>query len=255
MPYFRGWCLLQIRQGVCYLQQTNQTVELSPGSSMVFTEAAGGRLRASQLGEVAISYFCMEPEKLTGLLSLTERESLKKAARRHDLAVQALSATHPISERFNHLCQNQNETNVSLRLQLLQLFVDLFAREMAEAPTVSLDGRGRLRQLLNQMAESEFVELSLSDLEPQMQCSTRHLSRLFREEVGTSFREKQMAIRLEKACELLTSSNAKVVDVALESGYQSSSVFSELFKKHLGVTPGQWRRRGLKSGGAPPLHL
>jgi AraC-like DNA-binding protein len=37
-----------------------------------------------------------------------------------------------------------------------------------------------------------------------------------------------------------------VVDVAMESGYQSSSVFSELFKRHLGVSPGKWRRKGLK---------
>jgi len=62
-------------------------------------------------------------------------------------------------------------------------------------------------------------------------------------------------LRLAKACELLASSNAKVVDVALESGYQSSSVFSELFKKHIGVSPGQWRRLRLKSPAPSRLHL
>ena len=81
------------------------------------------------------------------------------------------------------------------------------------------------------------------------------LSRIFREVAGTSFREKQTKIRLGRASELLANTESKVVDVALESGYQSSSVFSELFKKHFGVSPGQWRRLGLKSGAASRIHL
>ena len=86
-------------------------------------------------------------------------------------------------------------------------------------------------------------------------CSPRHLNRLFREELGASFREKQIELRLARACELLSTSNAKVVDVALESGYQSSSVFSGLFKKHFGVSPGQWRRLRLKSEAAPRVQF
>jgi len=254
-PRFRGWCLLQIRSGICYWQQASQAVELLPGSSMVLSNQASGLLRASQLSEVAIAYFCVRPEKIIGLLSLTEREALKNAAQQPDRAIQTLSDAHPISERFKALGRRQAATPVSLRLQLLQLFLDLFASEMAEAPVIAQDGRSRLRQLLNQMAESELVELSLADLEPKMNCSARHLSRLFRQEVGTSFREKQMTVRLEKACELLTTSDAKVVDVALQSGYPSSSLFSESFKKHLGMTPRQWRRGIPKSTSASRLPL
>ena len=117
-----------------------------------------------------------------------------------------------------------------------------------------MGGSGSAR-LLNQMAASEFVELSISDLAPMMSCSPRHLNRLFREELGASFREKQIELRMAKACELLASSNAKVVEVALESGYQSSSVFSELFKRHLGVSPGQWRRQRVHARLTPRLHF
>jgi AraC-like DNA-binding protein len=88
-----------------------------------------------------------------------------------------------------------------------------------------------------------------------MFCSPRHVTRLFREELGASFREKQIELRLARACQLLANSNAKVVEVALESGYQSSSVFSELFKRRYGVSPGQWRRQRLNSRAAARLHL
>jgi transcriptional regulator GlxA family with amidase domain len=124
--------------------------------------------------------------------------------------------------------------------------VDLFACEFEDLPASGVeetDGRGRLRRLLNQMAAADFVELSLSELAPRMCCSPRHLSRLFRAEVGASFREKQTELRLGKACEMLANSNAKVVEVALTSGYPSNSLFSLLFKKRFGVSPGKWRRQ------------
>jgi transcriptional regulator GlxA family with amidase domain len=133
-----------------------------------------------------------------------------------------------------------------MRLQLLQLFMDLFKGELgveAVEPGLELDGRGRLKQFLNQTAAAELLELSLADLAPRMNCSPRHLSRLFRQEMGTSFRDKQTEMRLAKACQLLATSNAKVIDVALTSGYQSNSLFSLMFKKHFGISPGKWRQR------------
>jgi two-component system response regulator YesN len=107
-----------------------------------------------------------------------------------------------------------------------------------------------LRRLLNQMAAADFVELSLSDLAPKLCCSPRHLSRLFRAEVGASFREKQTELRLVKACDLLANSDDKVVEVALTSGYQSNSLFNLLFKKRFGISPGKWREQHAQTGSA-----
>jgi AraC-like DNA-binding protein len=244
MPHFRGWCFLQIKSGVSYWHHPSGSQELSPGVSLVFTRQTNGGLRASQLSAVGLAYFCVEPEKLTGLLSLSEQRCLKQAAAQDNTPLRVLPRTHPISERFKNVCLNQTGATVALRLQLLQLFVDLFGPEFEDNPLDSfqeMNGRLRLRLLLNQMAASEFVELSLSDLEPKVRCSARHLSRLFRQEIGTTFREKQTELRLAKACELLANSNAKMVDVALASGYQSNSIFSLLFKKQFGVSPGKWR--------------
>ena len=217
-----------------------------PASALVLTRAARGGLCASQLSGVEIAFFCLEPEKLGGLLSLREQHSFKTAASAEKWAGRVLAPEHPAAERFKKLCLNYSVSNLAVRLQLLQLFVDLFGSEFEEEPAEGapeMDGRGRLRRLLNQMAASEFVELSLSDLAPKMCCSPRHVSRLFRAEVGASFREKQTELRLVKACEMLANSNAKVVEVALTSGYQSNSLFSLLFKKRFGVSPGKWRQQ------------
>lgn len=249
LPQFRGWCFLQVQSGICYWQEPGGAREIPAGSALVLTRAARGGLCASLLSEVEIAYFCLEPEKLTGLLSWREQQSFQTAATAEKGAARVLAPEHAAAERFKKLCLNYSVSNLPARLQLLQLFVDLFASELEEEPGEGqeMDGRGRLRRLLNQMAAAEFVELSLADLAPKMCCSPRHLSRLFREEVGASFREKQTELRLVRACEMLAHSNAKVVEVALTSGYPSNSLFSLLFKKRYGVSPGKWRQQHAQS--------
>jgi AraC-like DNA-binding protein len=220
--------------------------ELAEGSALVLTGQARGGMRASQLSEVLVSYFCLEPGKLTGLLSLSEQHSLKNAVARDRLPARMLPPGDPVSERFKSLCACQNVSSLWLRMQLVQLFIDLLKGEVPAEPVESiqdLDSRGRLRLFLKETVASEFLDLSLSDLAPKMRCSPRHLSRLFHKEVGTSFREKQTELRLAMACELLSTSNAKVVDVALTSGYQSNSLFNLMFKKRFGVSPGKWREQ------------
>ena len=39
---------------------------------------------------------------------------------------------------------------------------------------------------------------------------------------------------------------SKVVEVALESGYQSLSLFNLMFKRHFGLTPAKWRSQSTR---------
>ncbi|HEX3800385.1 MAG TPA: helix-turn-helix transcriptional regulator [Verrucomicrobiae bacterium] len=251
-PQLHGWAFIRIRSGISYWQQTQCVRELEPDSVLVLTGTTHGALRASQLNDVEIDYFCLDPEKLAGLLTLGEQQALMKAAAAgRPLSVRVLPPADTIAQRFKNLCANHATGGLSLRLQLLQLVLDLFQGEMEttnepSTPEIELDGRGRLKQFLNQTAAAEFLDLSLADLAPRMNCSPRHLSRLFRQEMGASFRDKQTEMRLAKACQLLATSNAKVIDVALTSGYQSNSLFSLMFKKHFGVSPGKWRQKNTR---------
>jgi transcriptional regulator GlxA family with amidase domain len=48
--------------------------------------------------------------------------------------------------------------------------------------------------------------------------------------------------RMQVAAGLLQDTSAKVVDVALQVGYESEAAFSRAFKRVVGVAPGAWRR-------------
>jgi AraC-like DNA-binding protein len=58
-----------------------------------------------------------------------------------------------------------------------------------------------------------------------------------------SFRDKRAELRLARARELLATSNSKVVEVALESGYKSLSLFNLMFARRFGTSPGKWRQQ------------
>jgi AraC-like DNA-binding protein len=251
VPKFHGCLFAQVSSGIAYWWQPDAPEELSAGAVLVLARNSQGVLRASQLSDVLINYFCVTVDKLTGLLSLGEQQSLRAAVAREPAAGRILAIGHPLAQRFQAFPGATGSSTVFVRLQLLLLVLDYF-RDQLEAQNgdtePNLDGRRRLRQFLQETAASEFLELSLTDLVPRMHVSPRHLSRLFREEVGMSFREKQTELRLNKACHLLATTEVKLIEVALASGYQSDSLFNLMFKKRFGMSPGKWRRQNLKKG-------
>ena len=65
--------------------------------------------------------------------------------------------------------------------------------------------------------------------------------RLFREYAGKTPVEYRNEMRLERAKNMLSSSNASVESVAEALGYESSAYFCRVFKKALGITPTEYR--------------
>ena len=71
--------------------------------------------------------------------------------------------------------------------------------------------------------------------------SRSYISRLFRENTGSSFCEYITAFRLEKACIMLKKANVTVLETALACGFSSVSYFIQVFKRAMGVTPLKYR--------------
>jgi len=58
--------------------------------------------------------------------------------------------------------------------------------------------------------------------------------------------------RMQLAVQRLRDSDAKVIDIALDVGYENEAAFSRAFKRTVGNSPGAWRRayRAARSAGA-----
>lgn len=71
----------------------------------------------------------------------------------------------------------------------------------------------------------------------------RSFKRRFEQATGMSPLEYVHTLRLEEAKQLLEASELPVEAVAEEVGYQDSSFFGRLFRRKVGLTPAQYRRR------------
>jgi AraC-like DNA-binding protein len=244
-PRSPGWSLIQIARGTGYFLQPPSSQELEPGVVLLVTGQAPGSIRASQLGGLALYSFSVIPARLTGLITLGEQDFLATASSRKEFAHRLLPPHSPVSVRMKELCAGRNSGDLLFRLNLLRLFVEVFGNELEQAASnwETADAKERLRVLLERTPPAELLEMSFDELARMTHCTSRHLSRLFRELVGMSFREKRAELRLTRARDLLATSKSKVVEVALESGYKSLSLFNLMFTRHFGTSPGRWRQR------------
>jgi AraC-like DNA-binding protein len=79
--------------------------------------------------------------------------------------------------------------------------------------------------------------------------SASHFSSLFRKATGMSPLDYFIHLKLQKACLLLYSTETKVKKVAGAIGYDDPYYFSRLFKKHMKLSPEQYRTLRLKDSG------
>jgi transcriptional regulator GlxA family with amidase domain len=73
--------------------------------------------------------------------------------------------------------------------------------------------------------------------------STRHFARLFATEIGTTPAAWVEAARVEAARNLLETGGHVPKQVALLCGFADADVLRRAFRRHVGVTPAEYRRR------------
>ncbi len=107
----------------------------------------------------------------------------------------------------------------------------------------------QFRSLLKQAVayiDSHFTEesLSLNRVAREVNISANYLSAVFSQEIGETFTEYVTSKRMEKARELLRTTDKRSGEVAAAVGYRDPHYFSFLFKKTQGCTPRDYRGGG-----------
>lgn len=98
------------------------------------------------------------------------------------------------------------------------------------------------RRCMELMEERLSEDISLDELAAEARLSPFHFARMFKQSVGVPPRVYLTRLRLEKACELLESTDLPVTEIAMEVGYSSNQVLARLFFKHRHMTPSDYRR-------------
>ena len=94
---------------------------------------------------------------------------------------------------------------------------------------------------LKQYAEQMYCSNpTLKDLSAVYHKNEKYMGRLFAKEMHTSFHEYCLSLKLQKAETLLLGTKAKIIDIALDCGFDNISYFNRTFKKRYGMSPSEY---------------
>lgn len=242
-----AWRFVRLEHGAAYWLGVPKPRCLVEGELLVIPPGTVGVVRASQLNEVLLHGFGFTPDLLCGLLTLAERRFFERGAPSRQSEVQFLPSTHPATQRFAALAAaTLGRDSLGQRLEALGIVVALFDQDLAQHQPPDALGTSvahRFEQLIAQMPDTELIHQNPAQLAQLCHCSPRHFNRLFHKQFGVSVRTRQTELRLLKARQLLAETDAKVIEVALDSGYRNLGLFNSLFKRRFGMTPTEWRQK------------
>ena len=154
----------------------------------------------------------------------------------------ALSGRESVMDFYNIFsltsCQSIDDLDELLR----RLCDYLLSGNSGEGPGSAV-GEDEISQVVRYM-EEHFVdpEISMTALAESFDLSTTRFSLSFKEKMGMSPLDYLTLLRVEKAKDLLASTNLTIQDISSQVGYYDSGSFIRRFKQVTGETPLQFRR-------------
>ncbi len=122
---------------------------------------------------------------------------------------------------------------------------DIFTKAITLRNTRTNHERIILIQQAKEYIENNFMDptLQLKKVAAMYNLSPSHFSSVFHDEIGETFRDYLSKLRINRAKELLRTTNMKCSEIAHLSGYRDPHYFSTVFKKKCDVTPQQFRNQ------------
>ena len=93
------------------------------------------------------------------------------------------------------------------------------------------------------LEEHYFEKLDISQLASNLNISRRTLERRFKKATGDTPLVYLQRIRIETAKNMLELNSKTFDEITYEAGYENTSFFRKLFKKHTDLTPKEYRRK------------
>ena len=98
----------------------------------------------------------------------------------------------------------------------------------------------QIKRYMQAHVDSDY---SLIDVAEYMQMNPAYLSRYFKEKTHETFMEYDKKLKMDRAAQLLLSTNMKTYEIANQLGYKSVQHFSRIFKEYYNYTPMEYRQR------------
>lgn len=109
----------------------------------------------------------------------------------------------------------------------------------------------RIKQMLSYIQEHYSEKITVEDIASSIHISQRECYRLFQTSLGETPGEFMVSLRLQKAQELLRYTDKSVLEVAVETGFGTSSYFGKIFKQYHHIAPKQYKKLNVDKSDRP----
>lgn len=146
------------------------------------------------------------------------------------------STVRRLAER---IMENKESKYICLA-DILDLLIRLAERQDTPFHTLDIPA---LNPVIEYISANLTSITGLDEISHALHINKNYLCGLFRRRTGMTVSSYINMLRIQQACALLTDGDATVDEIGEKCGYRSSSYFCRTFKKLLGCTPGEFRRR------------
>ncbi len=135
---------------------------------------------------------------------------------------------------------NQDLTNrLSLQLLTAQFFLKCSSAYYDNLRDTSSDFISRIKKFISQNLDQD---IRISDISVEVNMNPSYLETLFKKQTGMTVVEYINQQRILKAVSYLSSTDQSITDIGYLIGYNNRQHFSRVFRKMMGVSPGQYRK-------------
>ena len=148
---------------------------------------------------------------------------------------------------FWDICIEGKDESYEEAVALISQMIFLLSSHCAAAPRTispkeSRDAE-RIRMMLSYIDEHYREDLNVSVLSDSAEISESEAMRCFHNMLGTTPIQYVKNYRIRKAAEMLQVSDDKIVDIAIDCGFQDMSYFAKTFRESKGITPTDYREK------------
>ena len=155
----------------------------------------------------------------------------------------SLSSILPDYESSGHRAAEMLDAILSKTPTPSHAYISRIINIVERASTQDIRGGGRIVRIA-----SEYIRLHLSEplqtknIAAALNMSPRLIELRFRETLDCSVHDKITSLRIEKAKNLIARGDVTFAQIAYACGYSSPDGLKLAFRKHLGMTMGEWRK-------------
>ncbi len=134
-------------------------------------------------------------------------------------------------------CRTENEVR-AVHVEMIEGYTGKMRR-------IKIDGiySKQIVRAIDYIISHIHSRIFLDDAAEYLKISPAYLSRLFKQETGTTFSEYVNKLKIEEASSLLLFTEYSDLEISNILGFSSQSHFIKIFKKQIGITPKQYKKQ------------